>query len=221
MLHKINVACEVEFNWVIKLQRDLLYGVCRQEINADIITIEWIKTLRPDIDTAWFDKFCKCKDKLSGINLALIQHLKTIAGCSSALKTRILTNFENNHGFKNTFDPDRKVPYPLQPINDIPDIGLVKALRGFFTGFYNPNLYEQYGFPVPAGGKLIKFTRNCFLNSFREKNRDIGVCVLCDGDLGDPDIDHFYSKKAHPELSCHPANGHVLGAQRRMKHLQN
>ncbi len=206
MLHKINVACEVEFNWIIKLQRDLLYGVCRPEINAETVTIKWIKALRPDIDTAWMGKFCERKDKLSSINLPLIQHLKTIAGCSPTLKTKIMANFENNHGFKTAFDPDRKVPYPLKPINDLPDIGLVKALRGFFTGFYDPNFYQQCGFPVPSGGKLIKFTRECFLNGFGEKNRDVGVCVLCDGDLGDPDIDHFYSKKAYPELSCHPAN---------------
>ena len=30
--------------------------------------------------------------------------------------------------------------------------------------------------------------------------------MFCDGDLGDPDLDHFYSKKKFPDLSCHPGN---------------
>lgn len=203
MLHKIDVACEAELNWIIALQRDLLEGVCRPGINSEIVTSEWIKALRQDIDATWMEKFCKRERN----KIPLIQHLKTIAACSADQKTRIVSNFKNNHGFKNAFDPAQQQPHPLQPLNGIPGIKLIiDALRGFFTSFYDPNLYEQYGFPVPGEGKVVKFTRECFVDEFLTKNRNIGVCVLCDGDLGDPDIDHFYSKKVYPELSCHPAN---------------
>jgi hypothetical protein len=70
---------------------------------------------------------------------------------------------------------------------------------------WQPSLKDHY-FYVTTGDKLLKFTRKCFLCGFRKINEDIGVCVLCDEDLGDPDIDHFYSKKEFPALSCHPAN---------------
>jgi hypothetical protein len=206
MLHKIKLVCESEFEWIIGLQRDLLKGVCDPKVNADTVTINWVKGLRPVINTHWMEKFCNRKDRLNGVGRSLLRHLQVIAGFNAGVKGQILKNFENNHNFKNAFDPDREQAHPLKPLNAVPYIELVKALRGFFTTFYDPSLYQQYGFPVLAGGEVVKFTRDCFLKNFYSENRNLGVCVLCDGDLGDPDIDHFYSKKVYPDLSCHPAN---------------
>lgn len=207
MIHEIKTACEAEFAWIIGLQRDLLTGVCQQEVNADTVTIDWVKSLRPDIDADWVEKFCNRKDRLNGIKRPMIQHLQVIADCNNDIKYRLSSRFENNHNFKNAFDPSREQPHPLRPLNSIPDIGsVIDALRGFFTAYYDPSLYKQYGFPVTAGGTVVEFDRDRFLDGFYTKNRDLGVCVLCDGDLGDADVDHFYPKKVYPELSCHPAN---------------
>ncbi|MFO7838890.1 MAG: hypothetical protein R6X08_05280 [Desulfosalsimonadaceae bacterium] len=207
MIHEIKPACEAEFAWIIGLQRDLLSGVCQEEINADTVTIDWVKSLRPDIDADWVEKFCNRKDRLNGIKRPLIKHLQVIADCDNDIKHRLQSRFENNHNFKNAFDPAREQAHPLRPLNSIPDIdSVIDALRGFFTTFYDPSLYKQYGFPVTAGGTVVEFDRDLFLDEFYKKNRELGVCVLCDGDLGDADVDHFYSKKVYPELSCHPAN---------------
>lgn len=206
MLHRINISCELELNWIIQLQRNLLTAVCQPDINGQTVTMEWIKVVRDDIDEAWFESFCNRKDKLSGISRALIDHLKEIADCEAETKNRILENFENNHGFGDAFNPEESHAHPLRPVNEFSKIELVKALRGFFISFYDPNLYESNGYPVLDGHNPERFTRKKLLKGFEVNNPDIGVCVLCDGDLGDPDIDHFYSKKVYPDLSCYPAN---------------
>ncbi len=203
MLHKINLACETEFNWIVKLQRDLLTAVCQPGVTSDTVTSEWVKSIRSDIDVVWLEGFCDSCDKLTGINQPLINHLKTIANADEAIKAKILANFEYNQGFYEAFDTASSQTHPLRAVSEITDLHLIKTLRGFFTLFYDPNLYESNGYPIHSPES---FTRKQFLGEFRQSNLNIGVCVLCDGDLGDPDVDHFYSKKVYPDLCCHSAN---------------
>jgi len=206
MLHRIRVSCDAELNWIVQLQRDLLSAVCQPDLNARTVTFDWIEGIRPDIDTNWFNRFCNRKDNISGIKRSLIEHLRFIANRPENEKQQILKNFESNQVFNKAFDPAEVQPHPLRHVNGWPNSELIQTLRGFFTSFYDPNLYDNNGFPVPDGHNPDRFCRKKFLEQFQTTNHELGVCVLCDGDLGDPDIDHFYSKKVFPDLSCHPGN---------------
>lgn len=205
MLHRIDPVCATEFAWVGKLQRDLLAAVCDPRTKGGDVTEAWCLGLRGDIDPIWLRAFLSRKDKLANICRPLLAHLQAIAGAQDALKQQVIDQFTYNQGFAEAFDCTAPKPHPLKPIAALGDIALSNAVRGFFTIFYDPEFYKDKGFPVPTlSGR--KFTRDFFLARFKENNIGIGVCVLCDGGLGDPDLDHFYAKKVYPGLSCHQEN---------------
>jgi len=106
MLHMINISSEAELNWIIQLQRDILTAICTPEVDGQIVTIDWLKELRQDIEENWFERFCNRKDNLSGIKQPLIEHLKVIADSDAQEKTKIIENFNSNHGFREAFEPD-------------------------------------------------------------------------------------------------------------------
>jgi len=205
MLHRIDPVCATEFAWVGKLQNDLLAAVCKPGTKRNHVTESWCLGLRSDIDATWLRSFLSRKDKLPNISKPLLEHLRTIADANVALKKQIIDQFAYNQEFAEAFDCSAPKAHPLRPVTALGDANLIKAVRGFFTVFYDPEFYKDKGFPVPhLAGR--KFTRDYFIAQFNKINLGIGVCVLCDGGLGDPDLDHFYAKKVYPGLSCHQAN---------------
>ena len=205
MLHTISQPCVSDLNWVMQFQRDLITEVTKPTTYPSTVTIGWVVSLRTDIAAGWLSDFCSRKDKVAGSNRTMLELMKAIAGMSAAKKTRILGAFNNNTGFEVAFDPVNPQPHPLAPISALNDQTAERTVRAFFVSFYDPNMYGGYGYQIPRR-PAIKFDRDQYINTFKSTNRTVGVCVLCDGDLGDPDLDHFYSKKVYPELACHPAN---------------
>lgn len=203
MLHRIDPVCATEFAWVGKLQYDLLAAVCKPGTKRSHVTESWCLGLRSDIDATWLRSFLSRKDKLPTIGKSLLEHLRTIADANVALKQQIIDQFTYNQEFAEAFDCSAPKAHPLRPVNVLGDPALIRAVRGFFTVFYDPEFYK--GFPVPTVPSG-RFSRDFFVTQFKKSNLSIGVCVLCDGDLGDPDLDHFYAKKIYPGLSCHQAN---------------
>jgi 5-methylcytosine-specific restriction endonuclease McrA len=53
---------------------------------------------------------------------------------------------------------------------------------------------------------LVNFNRQEFVDEFEDANPEVRVCSMCDGYLGNAEVDHFYPKAAYPYLSCHPYN---------------
>lgn len=200
MLHKIHQVCADYFNWVKQLQNDLLTSVCIAGVTQDQVTPDWFAAQFPAYPTEWLSKFCNRKDKISNPKQSLIKHLKNIASASPAQKQKIIEIFTNNQKIEQGFINDNGEGHQLRKITEIGDVTIQKAYRGLFSIFYDPEFYN--GDPI---NNDIYFNRKSFLKQFFKDN-EIGVCVLCDGDLGDPDVDHFYSKKEFPDLSLHIGN---------------
>ena len=204
MLHKIEQACADYFDWVRQLQNALLSSVCAEGVTKTQVTKDWIVSQCSTYQKDWLSGFCDRKDKINNSKKSLVTHLQSIANATTTKKQKILDIFGNNQKIEQGFiDSDTEV-YKLRKISAEfkDDKSIVQAYRGFFSIFYDPVFYPVNGYIV---SDEILFTRPYFLEQFLTDN-EIGVCVLCDGDLGDPDVDHFYSKKEFPALSMHIGN---------------
>lgn len=200
MLHKIDQVCADYFKWVRQLQNDLLTSVCAAGVTQDHVTTDWFSVQFPVYPTEWLSNFFDRKDKISNLKQSLLEHLKNMANATTPQKQKIIEIFTNNQKIDQGFINDDGEGHLLRKINEIEDIAIEKAYRGFFSIFYDPEFYKGY----PVANKIV-FNRKSFVKQF-SKDNEIGVCVLCDGDLGDPDVDHFYSKKEFPDLSLHIGN---------------
>lgn len=200
MLHKIDQVCADYFNWVRQLQNDLLTSVCAAGVTQGHVTTAWLTDQLTIDPSDWLTRFYNCKDKINNSKQSLIEHLKNMANATTAQKQKIIEIFTNNQEIEQGFINDDGEGHRLRKITEIENVTFQKAYRGFFSIFYDPEFYN--GYPVANG---IVFNRKSFLKQF-SKDNEIGVCILCDGDLGDPDVDHFYSKKEFPDLSLHIGN---------------
>lgn len=200
MLHKIDQVCADYFNWVRQLQNDLLTSVCTTGVAQDQVTADWFFAQFPVYPAKWLSNFFDRKDKISNSKQSLLEHLKNMANATTPQKQKIIEIFTNNQQIEQSFINDDGEGHLLRKINEIEDVTIEKAYRGFFSIFYDPEFYNGY----PVANEIV-FNRKEFLKQFYEDN-EIGVCVLCDGDLGDPDVDHFYPKKEFPDLSLHIGN---------------
>ncbi|MCP4695858.1 MAG: hypothetical protein GY862_03255 [Gammaproteobacteria bacterium] len=197
MLYRIEAVCIEEMDWIVELQRDLLTAVCNPAVTGADVNVEWLIKKRPDEDRVFVEILCARKKNKKAFFLPLLQK---IANGSPQDKQTIQERFQYNINFYLAFE----VNTPPHHLRTIGNSSLDKALKEYLESFYSPGLQKGYGFPLP--GRVEAFTRGDIVNAFHEQNRQIGVCVFCDSDLDDPDLDHFYSKSDYPELSCHPAN---------------
>lgn len=198
MLHKINQVCGNEFIWVGNLQRTLLKYACQDSISPVDIEERKLFALLSDVDQDWFSSVVIKKDNVTDSKKTLLENLQIIAAASPPKKQTILSIYDNNQQVESLYaDPCH---HKIRKITELGDSGLEMAYRGYLSAFYDP-LFNRKGYEISH----VDFDRKAFLEKFDDVN-DTGVCVFCDMDLNDPDVDHFFSKKEFPELSCHFSN---------------
>ena len=82
--------------------------------------------------------------------------------------------------------------------------GIISCLRTLLEAFYQIALQE--GLPIDSRGITGRsFDRRQVVEIFEAENYG-QVCLLCDGDMNGPDVDHWLPKSMYPALSCHPKN---------------
>ena len=211
MLHTIRLPkCQANLRWVVSLQRALLAGVCRPETTSSDVSIEWIarQLQQPDLDNRWIARLAARRDTIRNSGRSVLDHLKTIADFPTAIKERLLTDFDRDHRFLDCFGGDAACR--LTGVSKLKVDGLsneVLTLRGFLESFYSPGFYSDYGYVFLAPDRqTMIFHRDTYLHEFLAENRNLRVCPYCDGDLGSPEMDHFFPKSKYPSLSCHPLN---------------
>jgi hypothetical protein len=208
MLHKIQLpACREHLDWIVQLQRRLLAALCRPDLSGPDVTVDWVVAQLSDLDVSWVRAFCNRKDQIKNVERPLLEHMQIIAVLSAADKTSLLNAFENDQKFPSAFEPQPVGPHRLIGLTPFLEDIVATAIRGFFEIFYAPNFYAKCGYLIPqANGDFVTFHKDEFLSRYREANPDVLVCPYCDGDLGSPQVDHFYPKSDYPYLSCHPLN---------------
>ena len=195
MLHKINFPanCRPYFKWIVTLQRRLLTALCQDSIeNPHTINEAWLISALGDftVDQDWFGRFCNWKHK----DQTLLERARSIADFSSEIKTRLLADFENDHTFESLFDPQAQDAHDLVGLSPLQalDPQVAEVVHRFFESFYDPAFYN--GYKILIEGELADFDRKKFVQRFEDANPDVCVCPMCDGYLGNAQVDHFFPK---------------------------
>lgn len=207
MLHRINfpATCRPCFEWIVTLQHRLLTALCQDSIENPLAIDEvWLINALGDftVDQDWFRRFCNWQHE----DQTLLERARSIADFPLEIKIRLLADFENDHTFETLFGPEAEGAHDLvglAPLQAL-DPQAAEVVRRFFESFYNPALYR--GYKISIEGQLTAFDRKKFVQGFANANPDVCVCSMCDGDLGNAKVDHFFPKAAYPYLSCHPLN---------------
>jgi hypothetical protein len=210
VLHKINFpeTCRPFFEWIVELQRQLITRLCQEPVgDVDEIDEDWLferVSQHLEVDREWFGRFCNWTHKKQ----TFLDRAHSISGFSDEIKARLLADFENDQTFEDLFDPDVHDTHNLAgltPLNALDPLA-PEIIHHFFEGFYSTAFYPSYGYKISINGHLTTFNRTEFVQEFSDANPDVCVCPMCDGDLGNPKVDHFYPKAIYPYLSCHPMN---------------
>lgn len=210
MLYKINPPAQRDlFDAIAQLQRTLLNLLCDSTCKSSQITEAWLISHLTTMDSDWLQDFCKRKDTISNLKRPLLEHMRIIADAPMHVKQAILTAFENSQAFANLYDESYTGPSRIPDEVDITGIDqqIWAAIRGLFESFYDPLFYPSCGYRLHAASMvaLVVFNRDKFLEQFTNTNC-LGVCPMCDGSRGDPEVDHFLPKSKYPFLSLHPFN---------------
>lgn len=208
MLHNVRPpACETHLRWIVDLQSALITALCDANCRPEDVTIEWAlnATAPLGVDDVWFQRFCNwSKDKIT-----FLAHMQQVAGLDENVKADILTAFDNDQQLEAAFADDAQQPHNLMGLRYLPNEA-AQVVRAFFEMFYDPALYR--GYQIPNAKTFESFSRQTFVDAFIRENGDdenanpVHVCVMCDGNLGNAEVDHYYPKGQYPFLSCHPQN---------------
>ncbi len=203
MLHRINLPnCRHALEWIVQLQDDLITALCADDVRAADVTPEWIIAKRPDIDSAWINRFCTWKKEKA----TFLEYMQRIAALPPAAKGQIIQHFHNNLKYHEAFDSTKNPPQTVS-INNVLNQDAAMKYCAFLELFYDPTFYNPKGFPIDANGNAGgKFHKDVYLECFRNINDEVRVCPLCDGGLDGSEVDHWLAKKHFPELSCEPHN---------------
>lgn len=209
MLHKINLPHSwLYLNWIVAVQYRLLAHLCQPAITPDKVTVDWVIALFPKLDRAWLISFCSRSHEQN----TLLVRMKIIAGFDDAVKAQVLADFTNDVQLKTAFQLDRQTPFKFKSLSGIRDNMAREAVRRFFDSFYAPSFYKddrnsRLGYYIPRrNNDTYHFHHAEFVSKFTASNNKLLVCAFCDGALSGVQVDHFYPRKHHPFLSCHPLN---------------
>ncbi len=213
MLYNIEpLTANDAFAKVAGIQQKLVEALCAPYIVAEDVTPDWVAQRLTDVDDEWVSKFCALKDSIGGMGLTLLEHMRFIAGLPNDTKRRLSLAFGGMQRFDRAYAPqdaDASVLVDKTTFKDL-DGRIWMEIRGLFESFYNPGFYASGG-----GGYRLRaikdqgfdvFDKTEFLRLFIKANPNLGVCPMCDGSLGDAEVDHFLPKSKYPFLSMHPLN---------------
>lgn len=209
MLHRINLpACTQHLEWVVQLQGDLLRALCANGVVSHLVTIDWVKACRTDIDANWMERFCAwSKQDKAKVSKSVLVRMQAVAALPDEDKQSLFTHYDANLHYPESFNDALPPPPATTPLPDGLSDNAVAAYRDFFELFYDPIIYRAKGYPIAApelNGQ--PFTKDQYLEAYHAANPDVKVCPLCDGTMDGAEFDHWLAKKHLPELNCHPQN---------------
>ena len=179
---------------IVALQKRLLKALADPLLVANTVNTAWVQNVWRKLDAEWVRKFC-----LGGQEA----RIQAIASATPAARNALYDEFRRQN----------KVPTLLRAGGDFRDLlalsGFDAALVGTVTEFFKDcyallgqgDRTKGYAFP---GGRVM--TKAEYKRHFREANLTQVVCPYCDGDMGTPELDHYYSKTHFPLLACSPWN---------------
>jgi hypothetical protein len=179
---------------IVALQKRLLKALADPTLAANTVNTAWVQNVWRCWDAEWVRKFC-----LRGQE----GRIQFIASATPAARQALYDEFCRQN----------KVPTLLKAGGDFRDLfelpdfnaALATTVTEFFKDCYDllgqAGRTKGYAF---GGGRGM--TKGQYKKQFREANLTKVVCPYCDGDMGTPELDHYYSKTHFPLLACSPWN---------------
>lgn len=208
MLRPITPVCQPALDACHALQTRLVLWLCESGRKAADVTATNLCTLHASpIAGSWLIAFLDKKLK----DTKLLKRAKVIAGLPTTEKGNITAWLNASNNTASQFQN----PPPVWPAKPTCSEKGWAALRELLESFYTKGLgeglpFDETGSPVATGG----VDRESFVKAFKSANGEI-TCILCDGPLGSPEVDHWIAKKHYPSLStcshnlipiCHECN---------------
>ena len=203
MIHKVvsPPISQQKLRTILAMQEKLLGELCKTTVAGSDVTTAWVaahlKAL--GISDDWARKFANPRRKF------LLGLMRAIADFPDVLKYRVKSDFAYDVAFDQAFSNPALRPYRLHGFASLLEVPK-QTVHDFLTFFYDPTFYKSDGYLLPPDTGGPRFDKEMFLAEFHEANPKLRVCPLCDGYPEYEEVDHFYPKKLHPALSCHPLN---------------
>jgi hypothetical protein len=209
MLRPITLVCQPALDACHALQTRLVLWLCEPaRVPADVTEANLRALNASPIVGDWLIEFLNKEYE----RVTLLSRAVSIAGLPVADKALIVSWLNSSNNTANQFQ-NPPPAWPQKPACSIPHAW--NSVKDLLTQFYSKGLgeglpFDQNGNPVAAGG----VNRGAFVAAFKQAHGDRS-CVLCDGPIGQPEVDHWIAKKHFPGLStaahnlipiCHDCN---------------
>ena len=203
MIHKVvpPPISRQKLRKIVAMQEKLLGELCKTTVTSSDVTTAWVMTHLQTlgIEADWAREFASSRRQV------LFGLMRDIADFPDVLKDKVKSDFAYDVAFDQAFSNPTLRPYRLHGFASLPEVPK-RRVHDFLTFFYAPSFYQTNGYLLPPDTNGPRFDKEIFLAEFHTANPKFKVCPLCDGYPEGEEVDHFYPKKLHPALSCHPLN---------------
>lgn len=190
---KLPKSAALLFRMVV-LQKRLLKALADPALAAGTVNTAWVQSVWRRMDAEWVRQFC-----LRGQEA----RIQAIATAPPAARQALYDEFcrQNKVPTLLLAGGDFRDLLSLADFNDV----LATTVTEFFKDSYDllgqSSRTKGYGF---QGDRVT--TKADYKRQFRDANPSKVVCPYCDGEMGTPELDHYYSKSHFPLLACSPWN---------------
>ncbi|MFL6520021.1 MAG: hypothetical protein ACJ8NS_07360 [Chthoniobacterales bacterium] len=178
---------------VVALQKVLLKALANPALNVNAVNRAWVQNLWKSMDPGWVTKFCR---------RGQLARIQTIAAAAPAFRQALYAEFCRQNKIETLIGTGGNfVDVATLPSSTA---ALALTVKKFFV-----ECYELLGSSSRVGGYYFagrSITKRTYREKFCEAYPTIVICPYCDGDIGNPDLDHYLAKTLFPLIACSPWN---------------
>ena len=184
---------------IVAMQKKLLKALADPALDADAVDTAWVGDVWSRLDAEWVRKFCL------GGRESVLHPLKAIAAANLETRQALYIEFCR----QNKVAVVLKAGGNFRDLEDLPGFTsqFADEVKKFFKRCYKLLSHDKnrkwngYEF---NGNRTIK--NRTYKEDFCSEYPTKTVCPYCDGEIGTPELDHYFSKSGFPLLACSPWN---------------
>ena len=181
---------------IVILQKRLLQSLADPGLDTNLVNTAWVQGVWSMLDPEWVRKFC-----LGGQEV----RIQTIARESPDVRKALFDEFCQQNRVKMMLDTGEN----FNKIINLPNFtdNITNTVKEFFKQCYKLLSHNESrkwkGYDFACKGSI---TNRSYKEDFCSTYPTSVVCPYCDGEIGTPQLDHYYSKTDFPLLACSPWN---------------
>jgi len=184
---------------VVALQRKLLKALASPSLDAAAVETVWVQKVWSRSDPEWVRKFCL------GGKESVINQLKVIADADLNARQALYAEFRR----QNKVEAMLNAGGNFQDLETLPGFTtqLATAVKKLFQRCYkllSNDARRQWNGYEFNGNRSI--TNRTYKDDFCSNYPASVVCPYFDGEIGTPELDHYFCKSGFPLLACSPWN---------------